>query len=151
MRSPSIASFVPLPHVQCCTVLQQPFGAISLSYLGLLCMSEHHSTAFNPRRSCAPSPLCAQVIDTTFPVSEGPGGLRTALDRIAAEAEAGVAAGYSFLVLSDRNFGPERAPVSSLLALGCVHHHLVHLKMRSRVGLFVESGEARELHQVRKC
>jgi len=88
-----------------------------------------------------------QVIDTTFPVSEGPGGLRTALDRIAAEAEAGVAAGYSFLVLSDRNFGPERAPVSSLLALGCVHHHLVHLKMRSRVGLFVESGEARELHQ----
>ncbi|KAF5841354.1 hypothetical protein DUNSADRAFT_13222 [Dunaliella salina] len=88
-----------------------------------------------------------QVIDTTFPVSEGPGGLRTALDRIAAEAEAGVAAGYSFLVLSDRNFGPERAPVSSLLALGCVHHHLVHLKLRSRVGLFVESGEARELHQ----
>ncbi len=38
--------------------------------------------------------------------------------------------------------------MSSLLALGCVHHHLVHLKLRSRVGLFVESGEARELHQV---
>ena len=49
---------------------------------------------------------------------------------------------------SDRGFGPERAPVSSLLALGCVHHHLVHLKLRSKVGLFVESGEPRELHQV---
>jgi len=41
----------------------------------------------------------AQVIDTTFSVAEGPAGLRAALDRIAAEAEAGVAAGYSFLVL----------------------------------------------------
>lgn len=86
-----------------------------------------------------------QVIDTTFPITEGPAGLTKALDRIASEAEAAIADGYSFLVLSDRAFSADRVPVSSLLATGRVHHHLVQLKKRSRVGLLVESGEPREV------
>ena len=77
----------------------------------------------------------------------GPDGLEAALDRIASEAQAAVEAGASFLVLSDRAFGPEQVPVSPLLAIGCVHHHLVRLRMRSRAALFVDSGEPRELHQ----
>jgi hypothetical protein len=51
-------------------------------------------------------------------VGEGEAGLSSALDRIAKEAEAAVDAGFSFLVLSDRGFGPDRVPVSPLLATG---------------------------------
>ncbi len=37
-------------------------------------------------------------------------------------------------------------PVSSLLATGAVHHHLVRKAKRTRIGIIVESGEAREVH-----
>ncbi|KAL6762553.1 hypothetical protein V8C86DRAFT_1824990 [Haematococcus lacustris] len=88
-----------------------------------------------------------QVIDCTFPVAEGPAGLVNALDRIADQADAAIRAGFSFLVLSDRGFSSERVPVSPLLAVGRVHHHLVQLRQRSRIALVVESGELREVHQ----
>ena len=42
--------------------------------------------------------------------------------------------------------GSQRAPVSSLLACGAVHHHLVRQAKRTRVGLVLETGEAREVH-----
>lgn len=44
-----------------------------------------------------------------------------------------------------RGAGPDRVGVSALLALGRVHHHLVRTQARSRVGLLVESAEAREV------
>ena len=37
-------------------------------------------------------------------------------------------------------------PLSSLLATGAVHHHLVKQTKRTRIGLVVETGEAREVH-----
>ena len=36
--------------------------------------------------------------------------------------------------------------MSTLLACGRVHHHLVRTQMRSRAGLLLESAEAREVH-----
>ena len=42
--------------------------------------------------------------------------------------------------------GEQRCAVSTLLACGRVHHHLVRTQMRSRVGLLLESAEAREVH-----
>jgi glutamate synthase (NADPH/NADH) large chain len=60
-----------------------------------------------------------------------------------AQAEAAVTAGAQFLMLSDRGFNAERAPVPSLLATGAVHHRLVDTKQRSRVGLLVETAEVR--------
>ena len=60
-------------------------------------------------------------------MEEGPKGLKAALDRIAAEAEQAVDGGYSFIVLSDRAFGPKRVPVSCLLAAGRVHHQLIQV------------------------
>jgi glutamate synthase domain-containing protein 2/glutamate synthase domain-containing protein 3 len=38
------------------------------------------------------------------------------------------------------------APIPSLLATACVHHHLVREGSRTLCGLAVESGEAREVH-----
>lgn len=57
------------------------------------------------------------TIDTTFDVHEGPPGLVKALQRICEEAEA-ESINHQIIVLSDRRGGPDRIPVSSLLALG---------------------------------
>ncbi|TWU55458.1 glutamate synthase large subunit [Rubripirellula reticaptiva] len=86
------------------------------------------------------------VIDTTFDRSEGKAGLKKAIDRIAAEAEAAADAGIQLVVLSDRAISHDRVPVSALLAVGAVHHHLVAQAKRTRIGLMVETGEAREVH-----
>lgn len=43
-------------------------------------------------------------------------------------------------------FSPKRVPVSSLIAVGAVHHHLVKNLERTRVALIVESAEPREVH-----
>ena len=53
---------------------------------------------------------------------------------------------FNFLVLSDRNIDQGRVPVSSLLACGAVHHHLVSQAKRTRIGIIIETGEAREVH-----
>jgi glutamate synthase (NADPH/NADH) large chain len=87
-----------------------------------------------------------KLIDITWPKSEGAAGLSEALDRICQEAEQAILHGFSLVVLSDRAIGPDRVPISSLLAVGAVHHHLVRQAKRTRIGIVLESGEAREVH-----
>ncbi|MEE8281343.1 MAG: glutamate synthase central domain-containing protein, partial [Gammaproteobacteria bacterium] len=88
----------------------------------------------------------SRTIDTTFERSDIPGGLTAALDRICIEAEQAINDGFSIVVLSDRETGKDRVPVSPLLACGAVHHHLVRQAKRTRIGIVVETGEAREVH-----
>ncbi|MDG1895722.1 MAG: glutamate synthase large subunit [Fuerstiella sp.] len=88
----------------------------------------------------------SKVIDTTYAKSDGPDGLQPALKRICDEARQAIKDGFSVIVLSDRAVGPDRIPVSSLLATGAVHHHLVRHEERTQIGIVVESGEAREVH-----
>ena len=87
------------------------------------------------------------VIDITFERSSENGALVSALDRICAEAEAAIDSGDSLIILSDRATSAERVPVSALLACGAVHHHLVARAKRTRIGIILETGEAREVHQ----
>ena len=84
----------------------------------------------------------------TWPVDEGDGGMERRLEEICGEASELVAGGVNIIVLSDRNLGPERAPIPSLLATGAVHHHLVREGTRLQIGLVVETGEAREVHHI---
>ena len=72
--------------------------------------------------------------------------LEAALERICVEAEQAIDAGFSFIVLSDRNIGHDRVALSSLLACGAVHHHLLACAKRTRIGIVIETGEAREVH-----
>ncbi|MEL6107684.1 MAG: glutamate synthase large subunit [Planctomycetota bacterium] len=88
----------------------------------------------------------SRVIDITFDREEGKAGMQATLDRIAAEAEAAADDGIQLIILSDRQIGADRVPVSTLLAVGAVHHHLVKQAKRTQIGLVVESGEAREVH-----
>ncbi|KAJ8452700.1 hypothetical protein Cgig2_005036 [Carnegiea gigantea] len=88
----------------------------------------------------------SKVIDITYPKTLGRSGLEQTLDRICGEAREAIKEGYTFLVLSDRAFSPGHVAVSSLLAVGAVHQHLVKTLERTRVGLIMESAEPREVH-----
>jgi glutamate synthase (NADPH/NADH) large chain/glutamate synthase (ferredoxin) len=88
----------------------------------------------------------AETIDITWPVAEGPAGMAKAIERICAQAHDAIQAGVNIIILSDRQLGPRRAPIPSLLAVAAVHHHLVIEGTRLRAGIILESGEPREVH-----
>lgn len=87
-----------------------------------------------------------KTIDITFERSEGKSGLQSTLDRICQEAEQAIDDKFTMIVLSDREVNQDRVAVSSLLACGAVHHHLVRAAKRTQIGLVLETGEAREVH-----
>ena len=89
--------------------------------------------------------LVAQTISLVFPAAEGAAGMRKRLDALRAEASAALREGATILVLSDRGTSRDQAAVPALLATAGVHHHLVREGTRTRCGLVVETGEAREV------
>ncbi len=92
------------------------------------------------------------AIDGLFPVpsaGEDPGALlASAIEEICAKVSGAIADGANIIVLSDRNSTIELAPIPSLLLTAAVHQHLVRHKERTKVGLVVESGDAREVHHM---
>lgn len=89
-----------------------------------------------------------KVIDITFPYTEGVAGYDHALTRVCREGQEAAESNYQVLILSDRNAGPERAPLSALLALGALHHHLIETRNRMKVALIVETAEISEVHHI---
>ena len=92
--------------------------------------------------------LAAHVISGLYRVADGGRGLRAALQTACQEASAAIASGKRILVLSDRNSDRNCAPIPSLLLTSAVHHHLIREKTRTRVGMIVEAGDAREVHHM---
>ncbi|CAK3977868.1 glutamate synthase [NADPH] [Lecanosticta acicola] len=88
------------------------------------------------------------TIDITFPKVDGIAGYEAALDRICDAASEAINNGDKLIVLSDRKTSSERVTVSSLLATGMVHHHLVRNRWRAQAALVVETAEAREVHHM---
>ena len=74
--------------------------------------------------------------------------LPDALDLICAQAEKGVRDGKLIVMLSDRYLEEGKLPVHALLATGAVHHHLVNTGLRCDCNIIVETGVARDAHQV---
>ena len=72
--------------------------------------------------------------------------LERALDDLCRLVEERVDEGYRLVVLSDRNFSRSSAPIPALLATAAVHHHLIRVSKRGRVGLIIETGDALEVH-----
>ncbi|HEU0101789.1 MAG TPA: glutamate synthase large subunit [Mycobacteriales bacterium] len=92
--------------------------------------------------------LAAVKVHGLYPVHGGGEALRDALDRVRREVSTAIAAGARIIVLSDRDSTESMAPIPSLLLTAAVHHHLIREKSRTRVGLVVEAGDAREVHHV---
>jgi glutamate synthase (NADPH) large chain len=86
------------------------------------------------------------AIDGLYEVAAGGRGLAEALERVRREASEAVESGVGIVVLSDRFATEELAPIPSVLLLAAVHHHLIREGTRTRVGLVVEAGDAREVH-----
>ena len=86
------------------------------------------------------------VVYTHYPVAEGGEGLRMAIDSVRTQVSTAIGEGANIIILSDRYADAENAPIPALLVTSAVHHHLVREKTRTRVGLVVETGEAREVH-----
>ncbi len=82
-------------------------------------------------------------IDMTFPKE---GTLEKGIEDLRAKAANAIREGFEILVLSDRNIGPDRLPIPSLLAVGGLHHHLIRLGLRTRAAIVVDSGEPSAVH-----
>jgi glutamate synthase domain-containing protein 2/glutamate synthase domain-containing protein 1/glutamate synthase domain-containing protein 3 len=90
--------------------------------------------------------LKSRTLSTLFPRSAGPQGMRRRMEELRREATQAIAEGVTILILSDRGVNAEMVPIPALLATSGVHHHLVREESRTRCGLVVETGEAREVH-----
>ncbi|KAJ3557788.1 hypothetical protein NM688_g1279 [Phlebia brevispora] len=90
----------------------------------------------------------SRTIDITFPKEQGLPGYRLALERVQSEAMQAIEDGIKVIILSDREIGLQRVPLSALVACGGVHHHLVSHKKRAKVALMIETGEAREVQHL---
>ena len=88
------------------------------------------------------------VADCTWDASTGADGLKTRLDEICTDVEAAVNKKISIIILSDRATSPERIPIPALLITGTIHHHLNRIRKRMRASLVIETGEARDVHQI---
>ncbi len=88
----------------------------------------------------------ACVVDCTFKVINGEGGLRRAIERIRREAEEGVRAGCTHVILTDEAMSQERAPIPMILATGAVHTHLVRQSLRTFTSLNVRCAECLDVH-----
>jgi glutamate synthase (NADPH) large chain len=92
--------------------------------------------------------LAAVTIGGLYRVSGGGLALRRALDAVRSEVTKAIGDGARIIVLSDRNTDEVYAPIPSLLLTAAVHHHLIRTKQRTKVGLVVECGDAREVHHM---
>ncbi|MGZ4756305.1 MAG: glutamate synthase large subunit, partial [Acidimicrobiia bacterium] len=88
------------------------------------------------------------TIDALYPVLGGGDALRLAIERIRRQVSDAISGGVNLVILSDRYATEEHAPIPSLLITAAVHHHLIREKTRTRVGLVIETGEAREVHHI---
>ena len=97
---------------------------------------EHHvGAAFRTR-----------TLSICYPARRGAAGMAAALDAVGRQAAGVVRQGYNILILSDRETDVDQLPIPVLLATAAVHHHLIREGLRTSVGLVVETGEARQLH-----
>ena len=93
-------------------------------------------------------PFAARVLDATWPVEEGPAGLRAACRRLGDEAEGAVREGAGLLVIRDQApaGGSARAPMPALLAIGAVQHRLVRAGLATAASLVADTCEPVDAH-----
>jgi glutamate synthase (NADPH/NADH) large chain len=88
----------------------------------------------------------SEVLSMCYPAEWGAEGMEPALARLCADAEDAVRKGVNIVILTDRELSVTHVAIPALLATAAVHHHLVRAGLRTRSGLVVETGSAREVH-----
>ncbi|QFY42822.1 glutamate synthase large subunit [Candidatus Methylospira mobilis] len=87
-----------------------------------------------------------KTISFCYAADLGANGMEQALAQLCASAEKAVHSGNNILVLSDRAVDVDHIGIPALLATSAVHIHLIRAGLRTKVGLVIETGEAREVH-----
>ena len=85
-------------------------------------------------------------LNVCYPLSWGKEGVEARLASLCAEAQDAVERGCGLLIVSDRFLDKDHVAIPALLATSAVHQHLVTKGLRTRAGLVVETGAAREVH-----
>ncbi|MFA5920895.1 MAG: glutamate synthase large subunit [Methylococcaceae bacterium] len=87
-----------------------------------------------------------KTLTLCYPSDLGASGMEGALDKLCLAAKKAVEDGSNILALSDRDLDAAHVAIPALLATSAVHHYLTREGLRTKVGLVVETGEAREVH-----
>ncbi|HUZ44238.1 MAG TPA: glutamate synthase large subunit [Acidimicrobiales bacterium] len=127
------------PTADSCRQITLPFPVIDNEALAKLRYINEHGETPGFR---------AVAIDGLYPVADGGEGLRRALEQVRTAVSVAIEDGANIIILSDRFGSADMAPIPSLLLTSAVHHHLIREKSRTRVGLIVEAGDAREVHHI---
>jgi glutamate synthase (NADPH) large chain len=88
----------------------------------------------------------AETLNICYAITQGTDGMAAALDDLCERAKHAVEEGNNILVLSDRSMNADNVAIPALLATAAVHHYLIREGLRTEVGLVVETGEARKVH-----
>lgn len=96
-------------------------------------------------RSNAHENLAAADLDMTFEPDESGRALSEAMHRICSQAESLVDEGISLMILTDRQSGPDKIPIPSLLAVSGLHQYMLERRKRGGIGIIVEAGDIREV------
>ena len=86
------------------------------------------------------------TLDICYPAVDGAVGMAPALEMFCDKAAEVVHQGHNILILSDRAVNANKVAIPALLATAAVHHHLIREGLRTEVGLVIETGEARKVH-----
>jgi glutamate synthase (NADPH/NADH) large chain len=88
----------------------------------------------------------SEVLTMCYDATWGAEGMEPALAQLCADAEDAVRKGTNIIILTDRDVSADLIPIPAVLATAAVHHHLVRAGLRTRCGLVIETGSAREVH-----
>ncbi|MEB3336258.1 MAG: glutamate synthase-related protein [Leptolyngbyaceae bacterium] len=100
------------------------------------------------------SELGSAKLSTLFEIATGPGGLQQAVTALCEAAAIAVRSGKKILILSDRlgktgnleKLSADSSYIPPLLAVGAVHHHLIHQGLRMKASLIVDTAQCWSTH-----
>ncbi len=74
--------------------------------------------------------------------------LKIALEKVLKNSEKAVKSGTKILILSDKGISKNKRAIPSLLACSAVFHHLLKTGLATKASIIIETGEARDPHQI---
>ncbi|WP_204139764.1 glutamate synthase-related protein [Halomicronema sp. CCY15110] len=94
------------------------------------------------------------TISTLYTVSDGPDGLKQAIEALCDRVDAAVKAGSEIIVLSDRvdadghpcTLTADSTYIPPLVATGAVHHHLIREGLRMKASIVVDTAQCWSTH-----
>lgn len=74
--------------------------------------------------------------------------LSEAIMAICEQVANSIRAGHTLIVLSDKHIDADKVPANAIMVTGAVHHYLIGQGIRTDANLIIETGLARDSHQV---